>query len=381
LEVGGTRLQADTDLPLRTGETLTVRVEKQADQTLLRVLARHAPPAEVQSQALRTALPRQTPLPPLLANLAAASTQRAGETTRVPPQIQQAAHELLRSLPDVRQVATPDGLRRAVEQSGVFFEARLAQAATQSKAFPANDLKGGLLKLIALLTGLSSRGDPAPPPPPARAGAPAQGAATPQAAAPAQSAPTQRAEAPLPDSAPPMRSDQPRPQAPARPTIEHAMPTGQAARELHGQAEGSVSRITLHQLSSMPTEESPRPILLLEMPVRTPQGSDVWGLRIEQEPPQRKDGRSLARWSVSMAFDIEGLGPVQARISLAGATVQANFWAERPATVAAIEGNLDTLRAGMAEAGLDVGNLHCFYGRPPEPRGHRNPSGIVNIKV
>ena len=60
---------------------------------------------------------------------------------------------------------------------------------------------------------------------------------------------------------------------------------------------------------------------------------------------------------------------MHARIHLAGARVTARFWAEHDATTHVLSEHLPELHAALEQNGLEVGELTCRTGSPPEPSG------------
>lgn len=101
-------------------------------------------------RAVRTAaaeaVPRQSGLAPLMANVRAVVAR-----PDTPPQVREAGRALLSKAPTAAEIATPQGLRQAVERSGVFLEARMARAAAappqegQPRPPEINDIKAALL--------------------------------------------------------------------------------------------------------------------------------------------------------------------------------------------------------------------------------------------
>ncbi|ADG10658.1 flagellar hook-length control protein FliK [Caulobacter segnis] len=94
--------------------------------------------------AATEAVPRQAGLAPLMADVRAVL-----ERPDTPPEVRGAGEDLLARLPRAFEIATARGLKKAVEQSGVFLEARLAKTSSTegaaAPAFPATDLKAVLL--------------------------------------------------------------------------------------------------------------------------------------------------------------------------------------------------------------------------------------------
>lgn len=204
LQIGAHTVTARALFALAEGQVLSLRVSHAGELVVLQPptaaqaeqVAR-SPDAQLARQALREALPRQAPLPPLLANL----TLIAREPGRFPPGVAEAAKAALAALPDARVLTDPDGLEQQVLRSGLWLEAALARAATspapEHAAALAGDWKAALLRLAAALRDLSAPAARAP------SGTPASHAAVADEApaAPAlqnNASPTQRAAQPAP---------------------------------------------------------------------------------------------------------------------------------------------------------------------------------------
>jgi hypothetical protein len=110
-------------------------------------------PAPQESRLMRAvrlaatdAVPRQAGLAPLMADVRAVL-----DRPDTPSEIRTAGEILLARLPQTFEVSTAGGLKKAVEQSGVFLEARLARTNASSPhgdaapGLPATDLKAALL--------------------------------------------------------------------------------------------------------------------------------------------------------------------------------------------------------------------------------------------
>ena len=113
--------------------------------------------------AAAEAVPRQTGLAPLMANVRAV-VDRAD----MPPEVREAGRVLLAKAPQAAELTTPQGLRQAVVRSGVFLEARMARAATTPVTEPSlapqpqtNDMKAALLVFRGVLSAWLGRAMPA----------------------------------------------------------------------------------------------------------------------------------------------------------------------------------------------------------------------------
>ncbi|MCW8919706.1 MAG: hypothetical protein OQL08_12945, partial [Gammaproteobacteria bacterium] len=155
-------LKVVSDLHLVQGTRITVTVEQREGQLVLRLLT---PPGETPGtpqQALRQILPRQQPLQPLFTQLtrlassggtlattlpAAASEQTALPT--LPAGVREAIGNLLTLLPNNEKLATPEGLKQALHNSGMFFESRLLQG--EGGTAVQGDLKTLLFRIAFLV--------------------------------------------------------------------------------------------------------------------------------------------------------------------------------------------------------------------------------------
>lgn len=137
--------------------------------------AKGAPPAHQQAilarpetrvvRAVRAAaaeaVPRQTGLAPLMANVRAIV-----ERPDMPAEVREAGRALLAKPPSSAEIATPQGLRQAVERSGVFLEASMARAAATpvqagSPRVPeVGDMKAALLVFRGALSAWLAKASP-----------------------------------------------------------------------------------------------------------------------------------------------------------------------------------------------------------------------------
>ncbi len=352
LELAGHRanVQLSQPLPASTGQQIKLEVVTPGAIASLKILTMPlaALPATSTNnthiaQALRTTLPRQAPLPSLLSNLASIVKNHAANvspgtipptTTRQVASLPQPLVELVRTvvnrLPDNGSVSSGDGLKQAVAQSGLFMEARLAQILQQPTSGTTTpiDFKGGLLSLLLTLLNVSKNMPPIP-----------TNTALTQTLAHTQT------------------GIQAAPNQPAN--------LQQVLAELLRNVGSGLARLQLSQLVSSATEEEGKRAWIMEIPVRSGEHIDLIQLRIEKEKSQRSSKKS-ALWTVTLALELRGLGPVQARVTLADKTVSTRFWAEHASTTELINRHLSILENRYQEAGLTVGALKAHHGTAPD---------------
>lgn len=384
LRIGTLQVRAQTGtLQLAAGQQLRLEVASLREQPVLKLLGLLQ--ANPSTLALRDALPRQQPLTPLLTTLARVAAGAAG-TPPLPPAVTQLARELFERLPSAAGIASAGGLRQALRDSGLFLETKLAaaaQSAGTAQAAPpgadtARDFKANLLRLVAVVREHVANSAPATRPsagpsaaPGASTGPGAAVSALPLPTAATTTAATAAAVAPLGmplphTSAPLPRGQPPLPPLAARAVQEQELPL--TARELLRQADGALARVQLNQLASLPQERQPGMEWLIELPVRREAETDVWSLRIGRDPErgeERAAGGTGGGWNVMLAFDLPGIGPLQARVNLRGEQVSAQFFSRTPGTLALVQEHLPVLQARLRQAGLRIDEISCHHGQIP----------------
>lgn len=180
---------------------------------------------------------------------------------------------------------------------------------------------------------------------------------------------------------PPFTGSPPAPQAAVQATIDLVNRIGNLRTDLLRQTEAALARIHLHQLASQPREVE-RGLLewIFELPVRRGNDIDLWSMRFVREKAERHAQRHKAQhsWSVQLGFDLPGLGPVQAQVTLRGERVSTRFWAGKEEVLPLFRDNLQALQKMFGEAGLETGKLDCVPG--PMPAAATAPS-LIREKV
>ena len=331
-----------------------------------------ADPASVQ-QALRTALPRQQPLPPLLANLTILATEPQSAPP-MPKEVAQLSQQLYQQLPTPKQLQQVMALKNALQQTGPFLESDLAKAVAGHPLNTERNLRLTLLRLAASLRHHLPAERPQLPP-----SSPGVTLATPDLSPSGRSTQPAPPYAQTPAGSPQQAADNstirqtPQPQSQSKASLLTVSTQENGLEELLRQVEGVLNRGQVHQLQNLHAENQGRPLWAMELPIRTEQGIDLFDLRIERDAEhQRGDSESIP-WSVTLAFDLDGLGPIRAAVSLRGDQITTRFWAERETTSTLFNQYLDTLRSRLHHAGLNVGRLECRCGMPVETNTDLEP--------
>lgn len=160
----------------------------------------------------------------------------------------------------------------------------------------------------------------------------------------------------------------PVPQSPVQAVVDLLKGLTHLRPELLQQTEAALARIHLNQLASLPRDGDHRLVeWLFDIPVRRGDAIDLWSVRLQRDAERQSDARQAAAavWRVQLAFDLPGLGPMQAHVTLQGECISTRFHAERPETLPLVDSHLPELRRALLEAGLEVGTLDCHAGIVP----------------
>ena len=353
--LSGTTLSIDSPQPLRIGTLLSALV--QDSQTLKFLPLSNRQEQLAVSQQLVSQQSRQGSLDGLLKMLQSLPPA----TDQTSQDLRAAVDKLLANLPDVQQLSTPKGLAQALANSGVFLETKLL---TGQNPTLAPDMKADLLKLIAQITpGLPGNTNLN-----AIIAANTLAQALPSFVRNALGMLGQVSAKPVPSSFPlPDRLLQ---SLEGEGDLEHLLRLAAAA----------VSRLQSHQLSSLEqTGVTDDGRLLstwqLEIPMRNLQDIVPLQVKFQREEAPEKDQQNERRderepkqqlWRVDLAFDMEPLGPLQIQAQLIKGSLSSQLWAERPYTASLIESHLAELRQRLLASGLNVGDLDCHLGTPPQ---------------
>ncbi len=343
---GGKTLVAQSATDLPPGTNLKLEVTKLGVTPELRPVPLETPTTAMQTgtaaetadaaeeRALRQFLPKQIALAEFTADLATL----AGKASSLPAPARQAIASLLAALPPRSQLATPEGLARAIRDSGIFFEARLAAAAGLVAAFPDGDVKGHLLALLNQLR---------PP----------------------------RPEAPFTPGT--KTADQPSTRSEPKSASGADFPKLDALAQ---QVEGALARVSLDQLASLPRQDGAQ-TWQLEIPFADSGRGDTAKLRITAEEKHTRGGETSQSWSVNLELRPPGLGSFCARVVLLDGSIDTYLWSDTADTAESISKHRELLRARLEQAGLAVGRLEALEQAPAPIRTERIAPSLLDIRA
>lgn len=340
----GATLTLDSPRPLAVGSLLSALV--QGDQSLRFVPLSGRQEQLNITQQLASQQGRQASLTGLLDALQQLARSGDGD-------VRGSAERLLASLPDARQLGDAKGLAQALNNSGAFLEAKLLGGLATGA-----DIKAQLLRLAGQASGN---------------GAPAlNNVSTLAQVMPAMA----RSALGVLKRAAPL---QPPGAFPLPSRLLQAMENEGDLQQLLRLAAAAVSRLQSHALSSLQqtgTLENGnlQTTWQTEIPVRHGQEFIPLQAKLQREETseQQADPRREQRdpleslWRIELAFDLPPLGPLQVQAQLTQGRLSGQLWAEIPNTARLIDSQLGALRERLLARGLEVGDLACHPGTPPQ---------------
>ena len=357
--LAGTSLTVDSPQPLRVGSLLSAQVQN--SQALNFVALPNRLDELALAQQLSTQQSRQGSLQGLIAALQNMPPP-AAEGDNLSPSLRASIDQLLADLPDVPQMTTAKGVALALNASGLFMESRLL-AGQNPTLVP--DMKANLLRLITqILPGLPDNVSYN-----AAAAGNTLARAMPSVLRSAfgtlglVAAPSQPINFPLP------------PRTLGHPDNKDDLET------LLKLAAGAISRLQSHQLGGLEqtrtnADGTQVTTWQLEIPMRN--AHDIVPLQVKvqrEDTPEREDTADTPAqetrekeklWRLELAFDLEPLGPLHVQAQLMAGTIASQLWAERERSAELISSELDNLRARLVACGLNVKELECNRGVPPQ---------------
>ncbi|MCG8325781.1 MAG: hypothetical protein MI673_09700 [Thiotrichales bacterium] len=157
LQIRGLRVAVESDIALKTGDRLQLRVARTGNPVILKLIPRTTTEGQknetlnldqVRQQLLRQALPKQMPLQKVFKQLLALPQSRTTGNTPFPEPVYRIINEFRQLVQSNDQPTTARQVRQAFETSGLFLESRLAglQAATSHNPVLLRDIKALLFQ-------------------------------------------------------------------------------------------------------------------------------------------------------------------------------------------------------------------------------------------
>lgn len=337
ININGQNINANTAHHFEAGELMQVKVVKTGEETILQVVHDKNNPSLIQSALLQN-LPRQTAPAQLFALLTVLEKQ-----PNLPQAIRQQINQLLAMITPIQNL--PRQMAQALSQSGFFLEAALMNTRGLNKGMQ-NDIQAQYLRLAKVLQELGIT----PP-----------------------SLGTNEINL---DEALPLAGNTPQPQARVDKQGLAELPMEKLLALLSDQASQVLARIKTSQFSHLLKSAEPYS-LMLDLPVRTPDGYESIPLAINEERTANTWG---SKWSVSFAVNLAELGDIQGTVSLNNNTIDVQINANETATLNLLAQHQSEFAELMASHGLTLGAWGLHQGLL-ENKPHPHQFTLLDVKI
>ncbi len=355
-----------TDAPqnLKIGQNLNLEMLKAGTTAEFKVIsAPHNIPEAKIAEFIKQFLPRHE-ASPLFLNQLIKDLPKLMHNESVPKVLKDIAAKIIQNLPPKEQLITSQGLKQAIANSGLFLEAKLPPAMAQAeliKELPQlikNETVPQSLQRIAaeILQNLTQK--------------------EPLLNTPSATTAKQLAEAELLTLKLNM-ADTPKAEALGNEdfkanllkfiqalkqelTTQAAQQINQAdldlLKNLQNKTENTVAKLVLDQLMSLPKEDNPKQLWLIDIPFIDRQQAETVKIEIQQDKDNRQPSGS-SDWSVNITITPPELGTIHCRVSYQNDVINTYFNSQQTQTTQLIKHNLDYLKNQLEELGLTTGHM------------------------
>jgi hypothetical protein len=288
---------------LKIGQQLTLEVVRTGIHPEFKLLPALPVIEEKISDWIKQVLPRHEASPVVL-NQLEQDLPRLLSSGAISQTLKQMAAAFLQTLPGRPQLTDQQGLKHAVSQSGLFFEARLQQSAEQPASVFKDDFKARLLKFVQALKQETQKN--------------------------------------------------------AGETLDDAE-LG-LLKNLERKSGNALAKIVLDQLASLPRDDSPKQVWTLEIPFMENAKADTIKMAIKRDKKNNTKAND-GNWSVNVTVTPPGLGTVACTVSLLDDGLHAYFLGQEPQTADLIDQHLDYFREQLERSGLKTGRIVARSGQ------------------
>lgn len=354
---------------LKIGQNLNLEMLKAGTTAEFKVIsAYNAIPEAKIAEFIKQFLPRHE-ASPLFLNQLIKDLPKLMHNESVPNVLKDIAAKIIQNLPPKEQLITSQGLKQAIANSGLFLEAKLPPAMAQAeliKELPQlikNETVPQSLQRIAaeILQNLTQK--------------------EPLLNSPSATTEKQLSEAELLTLKLNI-ADAPKAEALGHEDFKANLLkfiqalkqelTSQAAQQinqadldllknLQNKTENTVAKLVLDQLMSLPKEDNPKQLWLIDIPFIDRQQAETVNIEIQQDKDNKQPSGS-SDWSVNITITPPELGTIHCRVAYQNDVINTYFNSQKTQTTQLIKHNLDYLKNQLEESGLTTGHMIAHNG-------------------
>ena len=362
LEIIGTNTQVRTTdkALLELGQTLKAQITQTQPIVELKVLSTNSAANEkvisLINSALRQLMPQQQPLKNLLDNIQLIHKENISPNHS----LHKIKDSFIQSIPPSQAFEDAKILPKILNRSGIFTEHLLASIVNNSTGktpFPRNDLKIALLRLATQLRSLQSESTHTSTISKDTTLMKLQNVDTYSPAI------VQKNQQSLNSGVQQSHANQ-NPHTPKN-NFQH-LTQEQLIDKLLTLTEGSIAKIQTQQLQQHQLSDAQKPAWSFELPIRSESGLDNVTIYINKDDSNNENNQYTTPWKLVINLNIEGLGTIQANVTLQGSKISVTFWVENSSTSLLFSEHLQLLESKLNNAGLEPGRIHCHCDKAPQ---------------
>ena len=143
--------------------------------------------------------------------------------------------------------------------------------------------------------------------------------------------------------------------------------------------DGVLAKITSQQLIPLTRESDNLLLLLLDLNLTDKNENHIIQFRLEEE--QSTNQHNDSNWTVTLNFNFESIGPVQAKLHLTDNNISTLFRAEKESTAENITKQINLLDTALKDIGFDAINLGVTHDSISQPRELTDRDLADNVRI
>jgi uncharacterized protein (UPF0147 family) len=140
-------------------------------------------------------------------------------------------------------------------------------------------------------------------------------------------------------------------------------------KNLQHKTENTVAKLVLDQLMSLPKEDNPKQLWIIDIPFIDRQQAESVRIEVQQDK-ENKHQSGNGDWSVNITITPPGLGTIHCIVSYNNGVINTFFKSRNTQTTELIKHNLDYLKNQLEESGLKTGHMDAHDGVQKTPAAH-----------
>jgi len=366
---------ANAPSDLKAGQSLNLEIVKTGAAPEFRIVAvgNNIPEAKV-AEFIKQFLPKHE-ASPIFLNQLIKDLPQLMKNQSVPQALKDIAAQIIQNLPPKEQLVTSQGLKQSIANSGLFLEAKLPAAMSQTellKELPQlikNESVPQSLQRIAveILQNLTQKqpllDSPSPEQPAASSKPIPETESTPAKVIPANDGVTAKTgdlelvagdfKANLLKFIQALKQEI---------SPQGEQPLNQAdldlLKNLQHKTENTVAKLVLDQLMSLPKEDNPKQLWIIDIPFIDRQQAESVRIEVQRDKENKQQsGSGNGDWSVNITITPPGLGTIHCIVSYQNNEINTFFKSQNSQTTELIKHNLDYLKNQLEESGLKTGHM------------------------